>query len=811
MKAPYPLPGKFFRVRAFITAFLTVSIIPPLFATNYTVTNTSDAGAGSLRIALTSALAAGAGPHTIDATGITGTISLQSALPTITGITLTISGPLASTGTLTITRGVAGNFRIFNISNSVSPPTVTLNRLILTNGNPGTAFTDLGGGIRIATATVTLNYVTVSGCSAINTDGGGISLEGTNPTLTMDNCKIINNSANRGAGLSGISITGTGTLTVSNSIFSGNVSGGNAGGLNLTQTTGTFKNCTISGNRATTSNGGGLMVGSSGSATLVNCTVTNNRAEGGAIAGGIRCNSGSPLVLMNSLVVGNFAGASPSTTADDITWNASGITSKTATYSVVGALTGQAFNTVSQSNVGTTGSPAIVNLGTLANNGGFTQTHRLLTSTPELAKDKGVAPSPALTNDERGAPRTIDDGAVTNASGGNGSDLGAYEIGNFVWNGAASAVFDNSTGGNWVETTAPSTALNAYILEGPVTSDPVVSSNVTFNNLVLGSGRTLTINSGNTLTVSSTLTQNGILKGNGTLVNANLTNAGIISPGNSPGKLSLTGNFDNGSGAMNMELGGATTAGTDYDQFAVSGTATLSGTLNVSFVSAFTPTMGDQFVIMTYASKTGTFATTNLPDISPNFWTLTYNATNIILKADNSSLPLRLLNFSGKLLTNTQAQLNWQTTSEQDMKGFELEWSNDAMKWQTVSNTSARNVAGTQSYSYLHNQISSMNFYRLKMVDLGGKFTYSQILRLERSPRQGIMLYPNPAKEFVTITLSATKPSMIHIIDNNGKIVMQQKLNATAVTLNIGSLPTGIYSVRIIQDEKTTFSRFVKE
>src|SRR5581483_2919382 len=208
--------------KALLTLGFCLFIFTAVFSNTFTVTNTNDAGAGSFRQALLDALAAGTGPHVIDATGVTGTISLQTALPTITNVTLTINGPSANTGSLTVTRGVSTNFRIFLIDNSSGATTVTIYRLIMTNGNPGSTSSDLGGGLRINSTNVTLSYCTVSGCSASSADGGGISIEGTNPSLTMDACTISGNTGNRGGGLSGINVTGTATLTVTNSTFSGN-------------------------------------------------------------------------------------------------------------------------------------------------------------------------------------------------------------------------------------------------------------------------------------------------------------------------------------------------------------------------------------------------------------------------------------------------------------------------------------------------------------------------------------------------------------------------------------------------------------
>jgi Secretion system C-terminal sorting domain/Right handed beta helix region len=811
MKIFYPNPGKILQTKFLFTLLFSIIFSPSLFANTYTVTNTNDAGTGSLRQAIITALAAGTGPHTIDATAITGTISLQSALPTITNVTLTINGPSLNTGSLTITRGVGTSFRIFLIDNTGGSSTATLNYLILTNGNSGSTATDHGGGIRIFSAIATLNHCTISGCSASAADGGGISMEGANPSLTMDACNITGNTSKRGGGLSGINVTaGIAALTVTNSTFSDNIATITSGGINLTTTAGTFRNCTISGNRALTSNGGGMALVSSGSATMVNCTIKNNRAEGSGSGGGIRALAASTLVLTNSLVVGNFAGASPGTTADDITW--AGPTNKTSNYSIVGVLNGAAFSSSTQSQAGTTGTPVVITLGTLGNNGGFSQTHRLLTSAPELAKDKGSLPSPALTNEQRGTARVIDDGGVANAPGGNGSDIGAYEMDNMVWNGGSSSVFDNSIGANWVEGTAPSPGYSVYVLEGPVTNDPVVSSNVTFVDLTLGPGRTLSINSGNTLAIANTFTHNGILKGNGTLASSNFTNNGIISPGStSPGRLSLTGNYNNGSGALNIKLGGAVTAGTDYDQFSISGAATLSGTLNVSFVSGFTPAPGNQFVIMTFASQTGTFAVTNLPNVSPESWSVTYNATNVTLAVSGGTLPLKLVSFTAKLIDNNQTRLNWQTVYEQDMSRYETEWSKEGINWEKINVLAAINSTGTHNYSCVHIQLSPVNYYRLKMIDMDGKFTYSQVLRIDLGENKTLSIYPSPAKNNITVTLPLAGQALISIINSKGQVVLQKTVNVSATTLDVSTLPAGVYTMQVTQNEKNIIRRFVKQ
>lgn len=111
------------------------------------------------------------------------------------------------------------------------------------------------------------------------------------------------------------------------------------------------------------------------------------------------------------------------------------------------------------------------------------------------------------------------------------------------------------------------------------------------------------------INISETETLSGI----GT-IQADLTNAGTVSPGTSPGTITIDGDYTQEStGTLEIELGG-TTPGTEYDQLIVTGTATMAGTLNVSFIDEFTPQLGDSFTILPYGIRSGGFTTLNLPD-----------------------------------------------------------------------------------------------------------------------------------------------------------------------------------------------------
>src|SRR5262249_13146351 len=94
-------------------------------------------------------------------------------------------------------------------------------------------------------------------------------------------------------------------------------------------------------------------------------------------------------------------------------------------------------------------------------------------------------------------------------------------------------------------------------------------------------------------------------------ISGNVTNSATISPGSSPGILTINGDYtQTASGVLNIEIGGTNAAKPHFDQLIISGKATLKGTLNISLINGFTPALGDSFQFMTYGSRSGDFSFT---------------------------------------------------------------------------------------------------------------------------------------------------------------------------------------------------------
>lgn len=118
----------------------------------------------------------------------------------------------------------------------------------------------------------------------------------------------------------------------------------------------------------------------------------------------------------------------------------------------------------------------------------------------------------------------------------------------------------------------------------------------------------------------------GQILGTGAIV-GNVTNGGgAINPGNTPGTLSIDGDlFNTTNGLIDVELAGLL-PGTEHDEFSITGTATLGGTLRLLPTDGFIPQVGDSFTILTAASVAGAFDAV----VGPGQYTIDYNSNGVL-------------------------------------------------------------------------------------------------------------------------------------------------------------------------------------
>jgi hypothetical protein len=509
-------------------------------ATTRTVTSTNDSGTGTLRDTIAASIS---GDTIVFDPSVTNTITLTSGELAI-GRSLTITGPGATN--LTVSgNGVSRVFNItagsVNISGLAVSGGLSLGTNAVASGGGGPAGFGFGGGI-YNQSTLTLSNCTVSGSLAKGGTGGGFFNGGPGQgggiynqgTLRLAACTLSSNTASggnpnvsgtsNGAEADGGGVYNGGTLVLVACTLSGNSasggspqsngSGGSGYGGGLYSASGvtlTMTNCTLGANSATGTaagggsgaaggNGSGGGVYNQGTLGLTACTVSANSATGGGggsnsgtggdggngAGGGLGQASGSVTVL-NTIIAGNTGtggaggSGSPSGSAGTAAPDVSGAVT-TSGYDLIGKTNGSSGWGASDL-TGTAVAPLNPGLSPLANNGGPTPTMAAGTGSPAI--DKGN--SFGLTTDQRGQLRPFDNPNISNAAGGDGSDIGAYENQSTV--GFTNIVLNTNDSGAGSLRQAIAVALSGDI----ITFDPSVTNTIGLISGELAIGRSLTI------------------------------------------------------------------------------------------------------------------------------------------------------------------------------------------------------------------------------------------------------------------------------------------------------------------------------
>jgi len=187
-----------------------------------------------------------------------------------------------------------------------------------------------------------------------------------------------------------------------------------------------------------------------------------------------------------------------------------------------------------------------------------------------------------------------------------------------------------------------------------------------------------------------------------------------------------------------------------------------------------------------------------------------------------STLPVTLLNFSAAY-RNGVTVLNWETENEVNFSHYEVERKTESgADYIIVDSKQANGNAGRSAYTSSDN-ISSLTdgvvYYRLRMVDVDGKFKYSNVImvRKEKKTITGISLSPNPvistANATVRFEAASNAVVSLRVMDMAGRQVLSQQNNVTGGTNsiqvnNLNRLQPGLYIIQLVNGNELSSFKF---
>ena len=169
-------------------------------------------------------------------------------------------------------------------------------------------------------------------------------------------------------------------------------------------------------------------------------------------------------------------------------------------------------------------------------------------------------------------------------------------------------------------------------------------------------------------------------------------------------------------------------------------------------------------------------------------------------------LPVTLVSFTGKEDAG-KIYLNWKSADEINLLQYGVEQSTDAVNFATIATIKS----GKKEYSFIDKNTSTYidkYYYRLKMTDADGKFSYSNIVAIKIKGQHSLMISPNPANNFVTVS-GFERQGKITITNSNGCSVYTANTTAQEMKINISALPAGLYVLRFTDGENISLKKFI--
>lgn len=171
----------------------------------------------------------------------------------------------------------------------------------------------------------------------------------------------------------------------------------------------------------------------------------------------------------------------------------------------------------------------------------------------------------------------------------------------------------------------------------------------------------------------------------------------------------------------------------------------------------------------------------------------------------STALPVRLLNFSG-VNEGDNNKLHWKVSLEDNLRHYQLERSTDGVNYNTITTVPSRN-SSTETDYYYTDHVGTTNaeyYYRLKMVDLDGSFSYSTIVFIRVVGKNTYAIAGNPFQSHVILKYTLARDQKINLsfFNSAGALLRKEEYAATAGTgiytlYGLANYPAGTYLLRL--------------
>jgi hypothetical protein len=212
---------------------------------------------------------------------------------------------------------------------------------------------------------------------------------------------------------------------------------------------------------------------------------------------------------------------------------------------------------------------------------------------------------------------------------------------------------------------------------------------------------------------------------------------------------------------------------------------------------------------------------TTIDSTRPGFWVHPTVTTSYVLQqvvngcfsSDTvnvtvGTVPLKFISYNlASSLRGTKQSIEniWTTANEINVSHFNIQRSTNGKDFTTTGKLAAQNKI-TNEYNFIDNELPITNdqltiYYRVESVDFDGKKQYSTVQQINiKHQTPNIAVFPNPAKDFVTI-ISQENIKLVKIINQLSQIVQHQTPNTKQITINTKQFAKGLYIIQITNNK----------
>lgn len=175
-----------------------------------------------------------------------------------------------------------------------------------------------------------------------------------------------------------------------------------------------------------------------------------------------------------------------------------------------------------------------------------------------------------------------------------------------------------------------------------------------------------------------------------------------------------------------------------------------------------------------------------------------------------SVLPVSLTRFDA-IKKNNSVQLNWETANEINFAHYEIEKSTTGNTFSPIATVAANNNGVRNNYTINDMQpYLGMNYYRLKLVDKDGSFSYSHIVAVNFAKAIQLTVQPNPAHDVVSIK-GLDGYQQFSIVDMAGRVLLQKPVTHNTEQVDISMLGKGVYFVHAVKGQERVTIKLFKD